>query len=118
MRSTSWLAGSLITLPTGCGPRHAAPPADPVAPPDTGHSVAFRTMNGGIQGLTESQKCPVTAHFDGVITLSKIGGTLRYRWERSTGANGPVQEVAIPVGAETAPVDVAAAPDEWPVNQP
>jgi hypothetical protein len=80
--------------------------------------VIFTTINGGIRGLTESQKCPVTAHFDGVITLSKIGGTLRYRWERSTGANGPVQELAIPAGAHTAAVDVAAAPDEWPLNQP
>jgi hypothetical protein len=75
-------------------------------------------MNGGIKGLTESQKCPVTAHFDGVITLSKIGGTLRYRWERSTGANGPVQELAIPAGAQTAAVDVVTTPDEWPLNQP
>jgi hypothetical protein len=118
MGCTRVVATSLITLTAACGPRQSAPPVQSAAPPDTAHSIAFKTINGGIKGLTAEQRCPVTAHFDGVITLSKIGGTLRYRWERSTGMNGPVQELPIPAAARFAAVDVSAKSDEWPLNQP
>jgi hypothetical protein len=118
MGATRVAVVSLMTLAAACGARQSARPEQVKSPPDTTRSVVFTTLNGGIKGLTKEQKCPVTAHFDGVLTLSKIGGTLRYRWERSTGVNGPVQELPIPAAARTGPVDVAAKPDEWPLNQP
>lgn len=118
MGPTRVAAAALVTLAAACGPRQSTPRQPQPAPPDTAHSVVFKTVSGSIKGLNAQRRCPVTAHFDGLITLSKIGGTLRYRWERSTGVNGPVQELPIAGAARPGSVDIAVRPDEWPLNQP
>jgi hypothetical protein len=117
MVATRVAAVSLVALTAGCGRRPPAPLEQTISPPDTAHSVSFTTLSGGIKGITKDRKCPVTAHFDGAIHLSGISGTLRYRWERSTGVSGPVQELPIPAAAAGGAVDVAAKADEWPLSQ-
>jgi type IV pilus biogenesis protein CpaD/CtpE len=118
MQALRVAAVSMVALSAGCGRRPAAPLEQAVAPPDTAHSIVFKEVKGKIDGINSKQACPVTAHFDATLTLSRIGGTLRYRWERSTGANGPVLELSIPAGAQLETVDLSVKPDEWPLNQP
>ena len=85
------------------------------APPDSARSLSFKVVSGRVLGADSTMpRCPVTPHFDAVVTVSHMQGTLQYRWERSTGVNGPTQEAAVPAAARNGAVDIAIKPDEWP----
>jgi len=118
------LAGSVFALTLGCGsPRptpasnDSTPSPEQLAQVSNGGTVEFKEVNGGIRGVTTRHPlCPVTAHYDGVLQVTKLSGKLRYRWERSVGHYGPVEELTIPEGAMNGPVNVAVKKDEWPIN--
>lgn len=115
MRLVRIVTPSVIATLAACGGPRAAQPAVSVQV-DSGAAVNFKSISAAVKNVDGAQPpCPVTPHFEAVLTVSKMSGTLRYRWERSTGVNGPVQELRMPLAARTNPIDVPVKADEWPV---
>ena len=108
MRSARVIAGSLAVLASACS-----------QPVSKAESIDVKMLTGGVKGGgTEAmQKCPVTVEFDAIVTVSKMTGTLKYRWERSTGVNGPEQSADAPAAAATGTADIHIRPDGWPITE-
>ena len=102
-----------VALAACGGPKSSQPGM--AGPPDSLQALSFKEVSGRVIGADSAMpKCPVTPHFDAVMTVSHMQGTVQYRWERSTGVNGPTQEIAVPVAAKSGTADISVKPDEWP----
>ena len=118
MGSSRAVGTSVIAVAlAACGGPKSTPPGM-AGPPDSLRVLSFKEVSGRVIGADSAMpKCPVTPHFDAVMTVSHMEGTVQYRWERSTGVNGPTQEVAVPAAAKTGTADVAVKPDSWPSSE-
>ena len=114
MGSSRAVGSSVIAaILAGCGGAKPIQLAK-VGPPDSLQALTFKQVSGQVKGADSAMpKCPVTPHFEGVLTVSHMQGMLQYRWERSTGVNGPTQEIAVPAAARTGSADITVKPDEW-----
>ena len=107
MGSSRLFAGSLAILVAAC--------SEPVSKAE---SIDFKTLTGGVKGAyAVPPTCPVTVEFDAIVTVTKMTGVMKYRWERSTGVNGPEQTVKAPAAAATGPADIHINPDGWPITE-
>jgi hypothetical protein len=81
---------------------------------DSGAALDFSSVNGEVRN-TESKgpQCPIIPHYEAVLQVTKMSGTVTYRWERSTGDSSKVMEVKLPDAARTGTVNVPLIPDEW-----
>jgi hypothetical protein len=104
------IGGGIAVLAAGCGGSKA--PSQPPGPPDPLQSVTFKELTGRVIGAdSAAPRCPVTPHFEAVITVSHMQGSLRYRWALG---DTTIHEVDVPAAAKTGSVDIPLQADEWP----
>jgi hypothetical protein len=114
MGSTRTAGTSVVAaLLAACGGAKPTAPAATAAA-DSAKLLDFATMKNGVLNVSGNPPaCPVIPHFDAVLVIAKMSGTVRYRWERSTGDTTRTFEAKIPADALTGEDTLVLKPDEW-----
>ncbi len=111
MRSMYALGAVLVLV--ACGGTKALEASNMTAL-DSGSVLDFATVTGGVRNAESTKPtCPIIPHYDAVLAVTKLSGTVTYRWERSTGEHSKVFEVKLPDSARTGMAKVPLESDEW-----
>jgi hypothetical protein len=103
----------VAALLAACGGAKPTAPAATAAA-DSAKLLDFATMKNGVLNASGSRPpCPVIPHFDAVLVIARMSGTVRYRWERSTGDTTKTFEAKIPADASTGQDTLVLKSDEW-----
>lgn len=113
MRSSYMVVGALAMAVAACG----GPKAGDVATKavmDSSSVLDFASVSGGVRNAEAVRPtCPIIPHYDAALTVTKMSGTVTYRWERSTGERSKDFELKLPEAARTGTATVPLEADEW-----
>ena len=74
----------------------------------------FASVTGGVKNAEATKPtCPIIPHYEATLTVTRMSGTITYRWERSNGDSSKVMEVKLPEAARTGSATIPLEADEW-----